>query len=90
MQIRHSADSVFARAEHLRVRLELEVDFEVDDDVVGGGDGRSGGHGFVSNVNLNYRPVLIEGIFALSRGFNTIGWPGLLVVRAAKPQEANG
>jgi hypothetical protein len=46
MRIGRPAEFVFAAAEHLRVRLELDVDFKSDDDfVIGGGEGGGDGHG---------------------------------------------
>ena len=48
MRIGSAAELVLARAEHLRVRLELAVDFKADHDfVIGGGEG--GGNGGHSN-----------------------------------------
>jgi hypothetical protein len=46
MRVGRSAKLVLAGAEHLRVRLELAVDFKANDDfVIGGGEwGGGGGH----------------------------------------------
>jgi len=48
MGIARAAELVLARAKHLRIRLELAVDFQSDHDfVISGGEGGGGGHKLV-------------------------------------------